>query len=207
MNNCINNILKIREEIKNLNNKICILKKEKDDIDLKINTFDSINTINEEIKSLKNILKAQNSLIFPFLLCLAGGGGAMFYLFASNPFVTNILLARFLLGILSSLMIYFSIEGILKTFKSIKKYKLKIKNKGAELDSVFNEVNSYGITKEELISNSYILESQIFNNQKTIDYNNIKINELKQDIVNYYIKNNVNIKTLKEVTKVKKLSK
>lgn len=207
MNNCINNILKIREEIKNLNNKICILKKEKDDIDLKINTFDSINTINEEIKSLKNILKAQNSLIFPFLLCLAGGGSAMFYLFALNPFVTNILLARFLLGILSSLMICFSIEGLLKTFKSIKKYKLKIKNKGAELDSVFNEVNSYGITKEELINNSYILESQIFNMQKTIDYNNIKINELKQDIINHYVKNNVNIKTLKEAVKVKKLSK
>jgi len=206
MNNCINNILKIREEIKNLNNKICILKKEKDDIDLKIDTFDSINTINEEIKYFKNALIVHRGMINVCLLLFLFGW-ALFYFFVLSSVATNIFLARLALGILSSLMIYFSADDIIKTFKGIKKIKVNVKNKKAELNDVYEKVNSYGKTKEELINISYNLESHISYNQKVIKYNEIALDVFKQFIINYYVKNNINFKTLKEATKVKKLSK
>lgn len=205
MNNCINNILKIREEIKNLNNKICILKKEKDDIDLKIDTFDSINTINEEIKSFKNNLIEHYSIIHVFLLTMIAGG-TLFYLITLKGSISTWGI-RLLSTLLSSLMIYFSIDGLLKTLKDIKKYKLKMENKKTELNNVYEKVNSYGKTKEELINISHNLESQISYNQKMIKYNEIELKLSKQFIINYYVKNNINFKTLKTPIKIKKLSK
>ena len=132
---------------------------------------------------------------------------ALLYFFALSSVATNIFLARLALGILSSLMIYFSAVDIIKTFEGIKKLKVNIKNKKAELNNVYEKVNSYGKTKEELINISYNLESHISYNQKAIKYNEIALEVFKQFIINYYVKNNINFKTLKTPIKVKKLSK
>lgn len=140
-------------------------------------------------------------------LLLFVSGWALLYFFALSSVATNIFLARLALGILSSLMIYFSAVDIIKTFEGIKKLKVNIKNKKAELNNVYEKVNSYGKTKEELINISYNLESHISYNQKAIKYNEIALEVFKQFIINYYVKNNINFKTLKTPIKVKKLSK
>lgn len=210
MNSYINNILKLKEQNKRLNNDICILKKQKDDTKLKIDTFDSLDDNIDKNDKERDSLKTALNLLYlnlvelivvsvaflPCFVCLA------FVAFNSGLFVITLLICFvFVITLIAS------IHCISLTFKRIKNCKLDIKNKIKELDNVFDEIYSYGKTKEELTIIFLSLESKIFSTQKMIDCNNIKINELKQGIINQYVKNNMNIKTLKEATKVKKLTK
>jgi len=203
--NYISNILKLKEQNRNLNKENDVLTKNKEDIKTKIDDFDAMDDAKKEIDFLKFSLKELYRLNAQLIL-LSALSVSFFLILAFSTildsFIHSLIIYLLPIGILGV-----SIRVILNTIAQIKKCNLDIKAKNENFKNLLEKVKNYGKTKEELISIFNNLEIKTIENQKKINSNDLKIEQSKQGIINHYAKDNINFKVLKSASKIKKLSK
>lgn len=198
MNEKINIIIRIKKEntiLKEENNKLNQTKLEKFNM---ISTFDEIDRLFNEIIEKENIKKC--SIFYSILVELILAFVIFVFLYFKLNTVKNPILNFTIMS--TCFGMFFCTTELIKNMKIQKQKIQKLKKQALkELEKVKNCDKTY----EQLIEEITKLNKKIEENKRIICANNQKIQNLKNEICSQYIKSDINIQTLKEKVKVKKL--